>query len=213
MQVQFEGYAFGRFVLVPRRRTLTAGGEPVVLTARAFDILTLLVQHRDRVVTREEIVAYVWPGLAVGENNLTVQMSALRRALADHADGVVLIATIPGRGYQFVGEALALPAAGDDEAKDAPESSRTLTHTAMALATATRPPPPQAKAAAHIAKATAWRRHRLAIGMLIKLVLIAAALGWWQARRRAPQALAGPGVTPDGIAGYQQGVSGSPKLR
>jgi TolB-like protein/DNA-binding winged helix-turn-helix (wHTH) protein/Flp pilus assembly protein TadD len=93
--------AFGRFRMDLSRRTLLADGQPVALHARAFDILEYLVASRDRAVTRDEIIGHVWRGLVVGENNLSVQMSTLRRVLAQHGGGD-LIVTVPHRGYQFI---------------------------------------------------------------------------------------------------------------
>ena len=75
------------------------GDEPVQLSPRAISILTTLVERHDRVVTKDEIFAEVWPGIFVEENNLTVHVSALRKALGPGA-----IVTIPGRGYRFVAE-------------------------------------------------------------------------------------------------------------
>ncbi len=98
-------HVFGPFHLDPGRRRLTCEGKPVALSARAFDILLVLIEERDRVVGREELIARVWPGLAVDPSNLTVQMSALRRALGDTTDPPLTIATIPGRGYRFIGPA------------------------------------------------------------------------------------------------------------
>ena len=113
MQARSGIFEFGPFKLQPERRLLVADGLPVRLASRAYDILVLLVQNRDRVVTREEIVAEVWRGLTVGDNNLTVQMSGLRQALAKHADPAGLIANIPGRGYHFVGEVVEAEARPD----------------------------------------------------------------------------------------------------
>ncbi len=93
--------SFGRFRMDLTRRTLLADGQKVALHARAFDILEFLVARRDGPVTRDEIIGHVWRGMAVGENNLTVQMSTLRRVLAEHG-GEDLIVTVPHRGYQFV---------------------------------------------------------------------------------------------------------------
>ncbi|MCU4654751.1 winged helix-turn-helix domain-containing protein [Roseibacterium sp. SDUM158016] len=105
-------YRFGEFVLALDERMLTRNGEEVNLGARAFDLLRLLVTHRHRVLTREELLDAVWPDVAVEEGNLTVQVSALRKAVGPKA-----LATIPGRGYQFVlsveeGAAVAAPRAG-----------------------------------------------------------------------------------------------------
>jgi TolB-like protein/DNA-binding winged helix-turn-helix (wHTH) protein/thioredoxin-like negative regulator of GroEL/rhodanese-related sulfurtransferase len=103
MSARARVVAFGKFKLDPGRRLLLADGRPVAVNARAFDILELLVRCADRVVTKDEIVGHVWRGMIVSDNNLTVQMSTLRRALAEHAGAEPLIVTIPGRGYQFVG--------------------------------------------------------------------------------------------------------------
>lgn len=96
-------YVFGPFRLDPARRALDVSGAPVALSSRAFDLLQFLIEARDRVVGREELMARVWPGVVVESSNLTVQMSALRRALGDTGDEPHLIATIPGRGYRFIG--------------------------------------------------------------------------------------------------------------
>ena len=72
-------------------------GHPALLGARAFELLLCLVQHRERVMGKDELLALVWPGLVVEENNLTVQVSALRKLCGANA-----IITVAGRGYQFV---------------------------------------------------------------------------------------------------------------
>lgn len=107
-----EILAFGHFTMDLRRRALLFDGKPVALHPRAFDLLECLVANRERVISRDEIVDRVWRGAAIGENNLTVQLSMLRRALGElGADGLII--TLPGRGYRFVGDvtdALAKPA-------------------------------------------------------------------------------------------------------
>ena len=87
---------FGRFELRPESRQLLADGKPAALGARAFDLLHALIERRERVVSKNELLDVVWPGLVVEENNLQVQISALRKLLGPQA-----IATIPGRGYRF----------------------------------------------------------------------------------------------------------------
>lgn len=81
------------------RRLLRADGEPTQLGARAIDVLLVLVRHRERIVSKDQLLDEVWPGLVVEENNLQVQVSALRKVLGAHT-----IATVPGRGYQFIAE-------------------------------------------------------------------------------------------------------------
>jgi TolB-like protein/DNA-binding winged helix-turn-helix (wHTH) protein/rhodanese-related sulfurtransferase len=97
-----ETYRFGAFLLEPRRRALTMAGVPVALSARALDLLLVLIERRDEVLSKDALRTAVWRGMAVDDNNLAVQMSALRRALGDgSADGKIIL-TVPGRGYQFV---------------------------------------------------------------------------------------------------------------
>lgn len=90
-------FRFGDFILAPEERRLTRRGAEVALGARAFDMLCYFVANRHRILTKDEILDAVWPDIAVEESNLTVQVSALRKALGPKA-----LATIPGRGYQFV---------------------------------------------------------------------------------------------------------------
>lgn len=105
--------AFGRFMLDTRRRALLVDGRAVELQSRPFDILAFLIAARDRVVSRDEITAHVWQGQVVAEHNLTVQMSTLRRVLADHG-GEGLIITLAGKGYRFVGDVQERPAPTPD---------------------------------------------------------------------------------------------------
>jgi TolB-like protein/DNA-binding winged helix-turn-helix (wHTH) protein len=92
---------FGRFRLLPHRRELRADGVAVELGGRAFDVLMVLTEARGALVTKDEIMARVWPDTVVEENNLVVQISALRRALGEDRD---FIRTVSGRGYQFIAE-------------------------------------------------------------------------------------------------------------
>jgi predicted ATPase/DNA-binding winged helix-turn-helix (wHTH) protein len=87
---------FGRFELRPSERVLFADGAPVTLGARAFDLLVAFVDRPGALITKDELLATVWEGLVVEENNLQVQVSTLRKILGQSA-----LATIPGRGYRF----------------------------------------------------------------------------------------------------------------
>ena len=70
-----SSFRFGQFILAPHERKLTRSGIELALGARAFDMLSLLVVNRHRVLTKAEILDAVWPEVAVEESNLTVQMS------------------------------------------------------------------------------------------------------------------------------------------
>jgi len=89
-------YRFGRFAVQPAERRLLAENQNIPVGPRAFDLLVALIDRAGHLVTKEELIEQVWPNLVVEENNLQVQVSALRRILGPEA-----IATIPGRGYRF----------------------------------------------------------------------------------------------------------------
>jgi predicted ATPase/DNA-binding winged helix-turn-helix (wHTH) protein len=88
---------FGRFEWLPDSRELRSDGRAISIGRRAGDVLGFLIRYRERLVTKEELLDCVWAGLVVEENNLQVQISALRKLLGPQA-----IVTIPGRGYRFV---------------------------------------------------------------------------------------------------------------
>ena len=105
-------FEFGDFVLVPKERLLLRGGEPIPLTAKAFDLLVTLVQHAGHLVSKDDLLRMVWPDRVVEEVNLTVNVSALRKALGRSGSGNKLIQTVPTRGYRFVVPAEARGEAG-----------------------------------------------------------------------------------------------------
>jgi DNA-binding winged helix-turn-helix (wHTH) protein len=94
--------SFGHFRLLPIQRLLWNGDRPVHLGSRAFDILVVLVERAGELVTKRELMRVVWPDTIVVEANLTVHVTALRRALGDDQADNRYIVNIPGRGYRFV---------------------------------------------------------------------------------------------------------------
>ena len=111
-------YAFGRFVLRRRERLLLADGAPVELGSRAVEVLLALVEADGALLTKGALLDRVWPGVVVEENNVQVQVSAVRRTLGPEGRGWV--ATVPGRGYRFTGPVAALPPDGETVAVPAP---------------------------------------------------------------------------------------------
>jgi DNA-binding winged helix-turn-helix (wHTH) protein len=91
-------YRFGPFRLLPHARRLERDGHPIALTPKAFDLLLALVSHRERALSKDEILSLVWPGSIVEEANLAQQVLLLRRALSESSH---YIATIPRFGYRF----------------------------------------------------------------------------------------------------------------
>jgi TolB-like protein/DNA-binding winged helix-turn-helix (wHTH) protein len=96
-------YEFGPFQADSVRRLLCREGQPVPLTSKAFDTLLVLIRNRDRVMGKEELLKAIWPDSFVEEANLAQNVSTLRKALGDQPGEHLYIATVPGRGYRFVG--------------------------------------------------------------------------------------------------------------
>lgn len=97
-----QEYLFGPFHLIPARRVLLCASIPQHIGGRALDILTMLVEHRNELVSKRALMARVWPQTVVEDCNLKVNISALRRALGAGDGGSHYIATVNGRGYCFV---------------------------------------------------------------------------------------------------------------
>jgi DNA-binding winged helix-turn-helix (wHTH) protein len=93
-------FRFGRFVLVPGERLLLCEGKPVALTGKAFDLLVTLVRHPGHLLTKDELLRAVWPGVVVEEVSLNVNVSALRKVLGAAPAGE-WIETVPRQGYRF----------------------------------------------------------------------------------------------------------------
>ena len=109
METEGEGAAptdrsiwFGPFCLKRSAHLLLEADTPVHIGARALDLLIVLVERAGQVVTKEELVARIWPGLTVDENNLRAQVALLRKALRDGQGGARYLMTVAGRGYRFV---------------------------------------------------------------------------------------------------------------
>ena len=102
---------FGPFRLDAAKRVLWRDGRVVPLPPKALDVLVALVEQRGDVVTKDELLKRVWPDTFVEEANLSVNVSALRKALGDGPGGRPYIETLSRRGYRFA--ALEAPAAGE----------------------------------------------------------------------------------------------------
>src|SRR5437868_13452187 len=122
---------FGRFRVLLRQRQLLADRVPVELGTRAFDLLLVLLEAEGSLIGKEELLSRVWPGIVVSEENLKVQVSALRKALGADRD---VIRTEFGRGYRFTG-VLCSDGAADGcqhEARAKQRSASTLPHRSSA---------------------------------------------------------------------------------
>jgi predicted ATPase/DNA-binding winged helix-turn-helix (wHTH) protein len=97
-----DSVSFGPFQLFASQRLLVRGDEAIPLGSRAMEILVALLERPGDLIEKKAIMALVWPDIHVVDDNLTVHVSALRRALGDGIEGNRYILTIPGRGYRFV---------------------------------------------------------------------------------------------------------------
>jgi DNA-binding winged helix-turn-helix (wHTH) protein/TolB-like protein len=102
-------YEFEEFRLDPGQHLLLHQGEPVSLAPKAFELLVVLVQSGGRLLSKDDLMRQLWPISFVEEANLTVNISALRKALGDTLDGQEFIETVPKHGYRFIAPVTAVP--------------------------------------------------------------------------------------------------------
>jgi DNA-binding response OmpR family regulator len=95
-------YHFGPYQLDTQRGELRCAGQPVVLEPKVFDVLVYLLQHRDRMVTKDELLEHCWAGTFVSEAALTRCLAKVRKAVQPELAGAPVIQTRYGRGYRFV---------------------------------------------------------------------------------------------------------------
>jgi len=153
-------YEFGPFRVDSAQHLLFRKDEVISLAPKAVETLVVLVENHGRLVEKDELMKAVWPDTFVEEANLTVHISALRKALQYEANGDSYIETVPRRGYRFVAPLLERP-----EPTNAPSS----------------PPPEPTR--------SGWRWLAIGLGLLIaSCVLVLALLGWQIVRRHKTDA-------------------------
>ena len=158
-------WEFDRFTVLTGKRLLLGEGTAIALTSKAFDTLVVLIENRDRVVTKDELLRSVWPDAAVEEGNLTQQIFLLRKALGESAQQPRHIVTIPGHGYRFTAPVTAI---SDDAA------------TAVSTNGAASPSAPRRR--------VAWTATGLAVFGVIALLAIVLGPGWMPAEEAGVRA-------------------------
>lgn len=196
-------YAFGAFRLDPADKLLYRDGKPVPLTPKALDTLAVLVERHPRLVAKDELLARVWPGTFVEDNNLAQHVSLLRRVLAEGAGSESIIETIPRRGYRFC-----LPVTRIEEPAE-------LAVTAPATPVPGDPIPTDAAAAASVATPGAapavnpsrstptHRKLWLAVGAAAVLLLVGATR--WDLETGATGVTSEPATDPTGASPPRDG--------
>jgi TolB-like protein len=136
-------FSFAEHTLDVDRRELRRGTETIAVEPQVFDLLVYLIENRDRVVSKDDLIASVWGGRIVSDSTLTSRIFAARKALGDSADTQGLIRTVPRKGFRFVGEvgqpkvaAAAKPAEGEARppSETREESAIPSTHRRASLA-------------------------------------------------------------------------------
>lgn len=95
-------YRFGAYAIDADRLELTASGKPVAVQPQVFALLLLLIENRERVVSKDEIIDQVWDGRIVSDSTLNARINAARRAVGDTGDAQLVVKTFPRRGFRFV---------------------------------------------------------------------------------------------------------------
>jgi DNA-binding winged helix-turn-helix (wHTH) protein/TolB-like protein/Tfp pilus assembly protein PilF len=162
-------YRFGPFLLRPGERMLLCDGEPVTLAGKAFDLLVALVSQQGHLLTKDELLRRVWPGVVVEEVNLSVNMSAIRKALACAPEAADWIETVPRQGYRF----------------KAPVEVQDVATLSQALPRGVEPSGPTE---APLAAAAGRPGRRLWLGLGAVVIAVATGLAWLTFGRGAPYA-------------------------
>ena len=178
-----ELYEFGEFRLDASRRLVSRGDEPVRVTSKALETLLVLVRNRARVVTKDELMQILWPDTFVEEVNLAQNISALRKALGEAPGENRYIATIPGKGYQFVCEVRA--SGGDDEVVVERHTRAQL----VVMEEREIEEPGTVKTLPAPRRGKSW----VAWGTLAAVLVAGVAAGYWLEHRRAERAAEGTG--------------------
>jgi DNA-binding winged helix-turn-helix (wHTH) protein/TolB-like protein/Flp pilus assembly protein TadD len=164
-------YEFGPFRLDAMKRRLQRNGEIVPLTPKAFDTLLALVESDGQVVEKDQLIEKVWPGVAVEENNLTQNISALRKAMDEKRDQPQYILTVPRVGYRFIADVR--------ELSNAERVSPASAEPVAADYSAPVPAPTQKRLDGH----RNWSRQRSVIAAALVGVVALAVVTYWVSKR------------------------------
>lgn len=157
-------------------------GAVLPLAGRAFDVLAYLVEHRYRVISKDELLKAVWPKVVVEENNLAQAITAIRRALGDSREAPRWVTTVAGRGYQFVGDAEPLPPSPSPAPAELSPPLPDAPAGTPAAAAAAAAPAPAANPKALADESTGPERRRFLLGSAAAFVAAVSGIAWWRTR-------------------------------
>ncbi len=187
-QVTHPTYRFDQYSVDPATRELRSDGELVVLSPKVFDCLAWLLEHRDRAVGRDELVAAVWGKADIADTQVVQTILKARRAVGDTGEEQRVIRTIPRFGYRWIASIEML----DTETRvvEARDGIATISQAPSTSPAEVRPPPPAPRPAKPLA--AVHRRTRLLGAAMIGLAIAAGGGAAWLALRH--------GRLPDPIA-------------
>lgn len=181
-----QKFSFAEFEVDAARRRLVRNNETVTLNPKAFDLLLTLVENRNRILSKDELLETVWANQFVEENNLTVHISALRKALGEKKNENRFLVTVPGKGYKFVGDVRTVE---DDDEKEIIIESRTVSR--VVIEEETDEPQTEASEREHakLKFDSSKRRTKtlpIAAGSIAALTVIAALFGYafWRVEKK-----------------------------
>src|SRR5688572_17371710 len=169
-------YSFDGYRLDPLKRKLEREGQSIHLPAKAFDLLVVMAETNGRLLEREELFQLLWPGQFVEESNLSVTVSALRKALGEQKGEERYILTIPRQGYRFIADVTS----DEPSTEVAAASGAQLGASPIISANGNSlPSEPLYTAARPVVRQASWRG-TFVIALLVFLLLAAAGFGYWQ---------------------------------
>ena len=138
-------YVFDGYILDTQRYELSCRGEAIKLRPKVFEVLHYLIRHRERVVSKDELLEHLWPHQFIADGTLNACVMAVRKAIGDSGQGQRRIQTFHGRGYRFVAaveEQEPQPPGGTTRtAESTTQGPAVQTQEQVALLTASEPPP------------------------------------------------------------------------
>jgi Tol biopolymer transport system component/DNA-binding winged helix-turn-helix (wHTH) protein len=177
--IRFEG-----FELRPDARSLSWNGQAIVLRSKTFDLLLYLAQHPHQVVTKDELMAALWPDSFVEESNLTQHVFLLRKALAENGQAERIVVTVPGKGYQFAAALEPSPTQADRLRSGELRMSAVQSVTRMVIEAEEEDTPHLAELPSPHPHSRRWIWVAVAVGLAV--LAVGSILGWRRFHTAAP---------------------------
>jgi TolB-like protein/DNA-binding winged helix-turn-helix (wHTH) protein len=167
-------YEFGSYRVDAVKRVLLRDGEPVPVTSKVFETLLVLIERSGQVLQKDELMKALWPDTIVEENNLTQQISMLRKALGERAGDHRYVVTVPGRGYSFVASVKEIEV---DRAPESRASANLIADAREALEHEQAKSEEEEKTDPAAAITSTTRRRRMSLTLIVAVFALLAGVG------------------------------------